>query len=401
MSRFARFSSLLVVLLGAATASTVAACSSSAADAPAAADDAAATTPDDLTKKRDAGSDAQADAGAFVPVAAPPLAVIPNQGGPIVAHPEVLTITWQSDPLAADLEAFDGWMVASAFWKTMMAEWGVGPGTHGTSYRIPTAAPATLDGVDVEQLLRDAIAQGKLPAASPSRIYAVYPPAGTTVTSFGSKGCEGFQAFHYAFATGGTQAIYAVTPRCADSQGMSPLDFTTWGMSHEIMEAASDPIASQPAYRIDTQSLATPQAGENADLCAGQPTTVDGHLVTRNWSNAAAKAGQRPCVPAPPGPMFGAFAEPGEVTISPGGTAKIRVRLYSSAPMAPFKLSAYPLDPELTATLSGTSGANGGVLTLTLAASAGFVEQPGSNLVELYAFAPDYTTKGHLIVHAK
>jgi hypothetical protein len=37
----------------------------------------------------------------------------------------------------------------------------------------------------------------------------------------------------------------------------------------------------------------------------------------------------------------------------------------------------------------------------SLTASASFVEQPGSNLVELYAFAADYTTKGRLLVHAK
>jgi hypothetical protein len=298
-------------------------------------------------------------------------------------------------------------MVTSAFWKTMMAEWGVGPGTHLTSYRVPTAAPASLDGKDIEALLGAAIAAGALPPPSASRIYAVYPPAGTTVTNFGSPGCTAFQAYHFAFASGaadggaGAYGIYAVAPRCPTPNGMSVVDYTTWGMSHEIMEASSDPLYEHPAFVINEQTPTTPEFGENADLCAGNPVTVEGHLVTRNWSNVAAKAGQRPCVPAPPGPMFGAFADPGGVSVAPGGTAKVNVHLYTSAPMPAFTLDVYPSDPELSATLSAASGNNGDVLTLTVKASAAFVAQPGVSILGLYARSSDYGTRGAVIVHAK
>jgi hypothetical protein len=363
------------------------------------------------------GVDPTADAGTGVDASdaatdasrppVPALPVIPNQGGPVIAAPEIVTVTWQGDTLATGLEAFDAWMVKSAFWKTMMAEWGVGPGTYVGAYHVPTAAPATLDDAGVQKLLSDGFAAGTIPRPNGSRIYTIYPPAGTTVTSFGSEGCSGFQAYHYSFAVPAsaagpaTTALYAVAPRCADSQGMTPLDFITWGQSHEVMETASDPIESNPAWRIDVQSLATPQQGENADLCTGHPTRVDGFMVTRNWSNVAAKAGQRPCVPAAPGPMFGVYAVPGEITLTPGTTTKVKVQAYATGAIAPFAVQAFAADPGLTATLDKSKAADGDELTLTLTPSASWVETTGQNLVYLQAQSNGYTTKRHLIVHAK
>jgi hypothetical protein len=360
------------------------------------------------TEVRDAaaptGEDASTDAGTtFTPAAHPPLPIIPSQGGPIVLHPEVITITWASDPIAPDLEAFDDWMVASSFWKDLMSEWGVGPGTHGKSYRVPTPAPATLDDAAVQALIANAIATSDLPPPSADRIYAVYPPAGTEVTNFGAVGCQGFQAYHYSFTPAGASAlaVYAITPRCASTQGMTPLDYTTWGMSHEIMEAASDPDWAHPAYVIQDQSLLTPEPGENADLCTGHPTRIDGHMVTRNWSNVAAKNGDRPCAPATPGPGFGLYADPGEVAIAPGETVTVKVRAWSGAPMPRFKVIAYAASGELTAKLGGTSAENGDELTMTLTASASFAADPAANLVYLVAADGDYTTRASLIVHGK
>ena len=348
-------------------------------------------------------TDAGADAGHTF-VTPPPLWQVPNQGGPVVAHPEVVTVTWASDPIAADLEAFDDWFTPSATWSTMMAEWGVGPGTHGGSWRVPTAAPATLDDAAIQKLLSDAFTAGSLPPPNGSRVYAVYPPSGTTVTSFGT-GCVDFQAYHYAFtAASGQRAVYAVTPRCdggAQAQ-MTPIDWTTWGQSHEIMEATSDPEADHPAWRLDVQSATAPFTGENADLCVQQPAKIDGHMITRNWSNVAAKTGQRPCVPAPSGPDFGAFADPGEITLAPGGTAKVTVRLYTTAAMATLAVAAYPYSPALTATLDRSHGNDGDVLTLTVKASSSWTEIDGQNVVQLSAYAADgYMTRRGLVVHAK
>jgi hypothetical protein len=334
------------------------------------------------------------------------LPLIPNQGGPVIASPEVVTVTWQGDSIASDLVAFDAWMVASPFFATMMAEWGVGPGTHGGALAIATPAPLVLDDTAIRALLQDAITQGTVMPANGSRIYTIYPPAGTTVQNFGQDGCTAFQAYHSSFTAnlpaGGTAlAVYAVTPRCAPTQGMTPTDYTTWGASHEVMEASSDPNALAPAWVITKQTPETPQLGENADLCTGHPMKVDGHMVTRNYSNVAALAGERPCVPALPGPMFGAFTSPGSVDVVKGGSSTVPLYLYASGPLPAFKVVVLPLDPALHAKLDKSMGSDGDVLSLTISADANYVENPGQNLVELATVSSGYPTYRFVVVHAK
>jgi hypothetical protein len=334
----------------------------------------------------------------------PPLPLIPNQGGPVIAQPEIVTITWKGDPIEADLLAFDEWMVKSSFFSTMMAEWGVGAGTHGGSLSMATPAPATLDDSAIHSLLQDAITQGTVPPADGSRIYTVYPPPGTVVTSFGAEGCSAFQAYHSSFVAtlpgGGTAlAVYAVTPRCAQTQGLSSTDYTTWGASHEVMEASSDPDGSSPAWVILKQTPETPELGENADLCTGHPTRIEGHLVTRNYSNVAAKAGERPCVPAPAGPMFGAFTSPGEVSVPAGGSVTVPLYLYADGPLGAFDVEVLGLDPKLTASIDQSSGQDGDTLSLTIQASATYAEIPGQNLVRIASVSAGYPTYRFVIVH--
>ena len=340
------------------------------------------------------------DLATFTPVLPPSLPIIPNHGGPVIASPQIVSLTWQSDSIAADLEAFDDWQVTSTFWSDLMAEWGVGPGTHAGSYRNPNPAPATLDEAAVTTLIDSAVTAGVVPTPTASIIYTIYPPSGTTVTQSGSfMGCVDFQAYHSVTTVKGKQAFYAIAPRCATTSGLSALDFTTWGMSHEVMEAASDPDPKLPAWLINTQSPTTPELGENADLCTGHPTKIQGHEVTRNYSNVAAMAGTRPCVPAPAGPMFGVFADPGEVTITPGTQTTVTVRFYSTAPLAAFPISAVARSADLTVALSRTTGKNGDTATLTITAAAGYVEYPGANLVDLRAISSGYQTRHNLIVH--
>ena len=124
-------------------------------------------------------------------------------------------------------------------------------------------------------------------------------------------------------------------------------------------------------------------------------------MITRNWSNAAAKAGERPCVPAPPGPMFGMFPDTAEVTLTPGKSSTVKIHAYASGAIAPFKVGVWSADPALTASLSAKTASDGDELTLTINPSSSFVEQLGANIVYLYAQSSDYSTKRHVIVHAQ
>lgn len=357
----------------------------------------------DAVTAADAATSDAADGAAQAPPP-PSLELVPNNGGPIIKSPELVSVTWKSDAIGADLVAFDTWLPSSSFFTTMMAEWGVGAGSHGGAYALDTAAPTMLDDTGIQSLLTDAINQGKVPSPNGSRIYMVYPPKGTVVQSFGT-GCADFQAYHSSFQYAGeggmALAVYSVTPRCADTFGMTPTDFTTWGASHEAMEASSDPDAQNPAWVILNQTPSTPRPGENADLCTGQPMKADGHTVTRNYSNVAAKAGARPCVPAPAGPMFGVYASPTEVKLAPGTSMQIPIYAYADGPMPAFGVAAYSGVASLTATLDAKTASAGDTLVLTIAASSAFTGAPGENIVYLYATSNGYGVIRQLIAQRK
>jgi hypothetical protein len=391
------FERRILGFLSAAALATVAACSGASGPERNAAvgevDEAGSTM-------KDGGGfgDAQPDGPAFTPAAHPPQMILPNQGGPTLLDPEIVTVTWPGETLASELAAFDDWIGKSSYWTIIASDYGVRAATHPASWVAPAAAPLTLDDADIQKVLLDGIAAKTLRAPTPNTIYTVYPPAGTAVTSFGATGCVEFQAYHYATTTpDGTAVVYAVTPRCAFTQKLTPLDFTTWGSSHEIVEAATDPFYDRPAYRQDDPTKG--QLGENADLCTGFPLRIEGHTVTANWSIKAAKADERPCVPAAPGPMFGLAPASTAITIAKGASQDVAVTAYSNAPMGAFSIFAYAETEGVTARLSAQNGTNGDALVLQVTAPA----SAPSGLVSLYLYAetPDYHTTSSLTVRVK
>src|SRR4051812_46020303 len=132
-----------LLLASALAGLSIVACSSSDSAPAVAPADASSPVPNPDVDAGPGPEDAATDATASH-VTPPPLPVIPNQGGPILAKPELVTITWAGDSLASELEAFDEWLITGATWKTMMAEWGVGAGTYAGAVRLATAAPASL-----------------------------------------------------------------------------------------------------------------------------------------------------------------------------------------------------------------------------------------------------------------
>src|SRR5262249_25427179 len=118
---------------------------------------------------------------------------------------------------------------------------------------------------------------------------------------------------------------------------------------------------------------------------------VGPYQVQRTWSNAAAKAGHDPCVPAPDGEIYVAAAPvlPDSISIQgfngnvttkgvtiPVGMSKtIDVKLYSDAPLTSdfFRVDAFDLTsffgaspPDLTFSWDRTWGRNGDTLHLTI-----------------------------------
>lgn len=146
-----------------------------------------------------------------------------------------------------------------------------------------------------------------------SSIYTIFFPPETVIEAPWGTSCAGFHAYHGEAVVDGKRVAFAAIPRCVTGEE-TVLDALTRSVTHELVEAATDPfVDSHPAYSLpDDRGVgwALRAGGEVSDLCSFDPTPyanlAEGQSVARAWSNRAASAGLDPCVPALPGPYFNA-----------------------------------------------------------------------------------------------
>jgi hypothetical protein len=266
-------------------------------------------------------ADAAPDAWSPAAHEAQPVAM--SFGGPVLAAPEIVPIFFSGDDTAqAQLETFMNEVATSTYWPTVVGEYGVGALTVDASI-VSTDTPPTTDMA--LQTWLTANTNGTVagwPTPTPNTIYAVFLPAGVTLTASFGASCVAFGGYH-SETTGGA-LVYALLPRCASSS-TNPLDPVTAAASHEFVEASTDPhFYTKPAYRnIDTNHLVWGDApgAELGDMCeyvdAAFQRLIGDFLVQRTWSNASAAAGHDPCVPLLDQPYTGAAPVLAPVTVTP------------------------------------------------------------------------------------
>lgn len=268
------------------------------------------------------------------------------QGGPLLKSPVVVTVTWAADTLGPTFEDFGDKIGASAYWKAISAEYGIGPAVSGTAnhVRITTAPPTSMTSKDVATMVANGAGNpsvSKWPAPTSGSVYVVYIPAATSLIYNGSPICgSSTGGYHSTVFAGGRQIPYAVIPECKLAE------VVTRAASHEIGEAVTDPVPSSPGYYgFDQPHLAWEyfQAFqlENGDVCEFYPESYykEGadlpFYVQRQWSNASAKAGKAPCVPVPADPYFNVTPlDIEDVTVdfsSSGGSAAVKTKGYHIA----------------------------------------------------------------------
>jgi hypothetical protein len=235
----------------------------------------------------------------------------------------------------------------------------------------------------------------------PNTIYTFVFPEGTILSDGGSPCCTDYDGYHYEGAVGATNVAYAINCTCPGFDGpqFTALDDLTIVLSHELVEAATDPFPetdpgwAQTADPDAAWSLIT--QGEVADMCAFdgdqyiKPADMT-YFVQRSWSNMMAAAGKDPCAPllSPPDvyfnsalvvtddvpvPFFGTTLMGKGVKIPVGQSKTIDVDLFSEAPTAgPWTLKvvdyneAYNGKANLTFSLDQSTGMNGDVRKLTI-----------------------------------
>lgn len=349
------------------------------------------------------GSGGAGSGGGFMTAAHPALPQVVNFGGSVIEAPRVQAIVYASDPHAADIDGFLAELSSSAYWAQTTAEYGVGALTILPTILRPEAAPAMLEDTDLTAALL-ANTAGPSPAwgaADGQTIYLFVMPEGSIVEAGGAC-CLGYDGFHDETKVGSVKVAYGVVCSCPglDGPGVDDVQQVTVAMSHEIIEAATDPFPfTSPAYaQTDDSSIIWTLllGGEVADMCQFDVDSFvipagSKYMVQKSWSNAAAKAGTDPCVPATPGAPFFAAApvlpdllkivgvpfKTSGVKLAKGQSKTIDVQLFSDLPTkGEFQVTAHDFNeylggtPNLTLTLDRPSGQNGDVLKLTITMNA-------------------------------
>jgi hypothetical protein len=301
---------------------------------------------------------------------------VANSMGGVLKNPKIVAIFFPNDDPATvtNYEKFYADLGASAWWQAL-SEYGIGAPTV-MDVMLTTAAPATIDDTSnssgsntaLETWLLSEITSGALPATSGDTEYVINYPASTTVTEAGTLCADGTGGYHADMTDNSNNLIaYAVVPRCPAAQGFTVDQNFTTSASHEVIEAATDPWPDyQPGWaQADNAHLFWDEANsgsEIGDMCENDPEAYYQFsdlpfMVQRFWSNAAAKAGHDPCVPALPGetffaavpelpttdsfPYYGNTVQTDAIKIPVGQSAMVTVDLYSDKPTAGWTVQVY------------------------------------------------------------
>jgi hypothetical protein len=367
-----------------------------------AADSGTVPTADGGTIPDDSGQtdpDAGVDADVPFPAPHPAAPQVITFGGNTLSSPTIIPVFYPGDPLQSKIEAMLQALPQSQYWTAISQEYNIGSITIGKSIVVSEQPPNQIDDFNIAQWLQDNAdgMHSPWPKAAFNQMFAIFYPQSTTITLQNTKSCYGFGGYHEEAIYNGTNFPYAVIPRCGGGGTLTALDEVTVALSHEIIEASTDPyVQSSPAYQavdFDHYTWSWFPGGEVGDMCAferqaNQPL-VGNFLVQRSWSNQSAKASHDPCVPALNQPYFNSapsFKDTikigfggGSITtkgakIPVGQMKTVDVYLFSDAATSPWTVQAIDtatlqgLSPELGFAWDKTSGKNGDILHLTISA---------------------------------
>jgi hypothetical protein len=339
--------------------------------------------------------------------ALPPYPIVRAWSPHVFKAPKFQPIFYASDSMKDDILGLVNALAKSDYWHTVTGEYGVGTPTVLSPILLPDAAPTTISSDDVNAAIAAQIDTLGIATIDPETIFMYYVPQTTTITmpspmpgSPPQESCKAFGAFHASVAVGPdrqTEFATAILPRCEGYLGHTLLEAIGTGTTHELIEAATDSYFLGAGYAdVDFDGSGWADitgGGELSDLCKSFPSvTLPGTnwLVTRSWSNAAAKQGKDPCLPSA-GPYFVAYpsVEGGaEITfqgfpmygkaiaVAPGQTVTVDVKLYAEPEVeGPWTVSVeleknapqFPApEGQITMSLDKTEGKAGDTLHLTI-----------------------------------
>jgi hypothetical protein len=292
-----------------------------------------------------------------------------------------VTIVAQNEAVdATNLFAFSQAVGGSRWWSEMQRAYGLTTAEAAPGVLGP-AITADVTDHDVFEYIDGVVTGHPTLARDGHSVYLLYLPAGITIISGGvpNTGCQRFSAYHFPFGTRGDNL--AVVQRCTATD---TLDELTVSASHEIIESATDPDLKSwslpvvtPFHPWTEDVWSSSQLGgrvEVGDICEATFWYESSHFYQRVWSNAAARAGGDPCVPALNEPYYSTTFDQGWYPVAPAGSVAIPVEGWATG-----STPAWGLDTFVTGVVPGftasfptgvTTLAAGARTTLTVAAPA-------------------------------
>jgi hypothetical protein len=321
-------------------------------------------------------------------------------GGPSMKNVRVVPIFFADDPDAARYVAFLNAYAASPYWPQMVGEYGVGSLTIANAVTLSVNAPANLPDSDLQTLVLGEL-DGTHPEVGPidattlaGTIYLFHAPSTTNGSSpqpHPLPSCTRMFGYHFEVLLGSNDVTYAIAYDCPPPPFFTTsFDLTTAVITHEIVEAVSDPEPfTMPAYaglNYPAIPWALASGDELGDMCEAFASSwvkvADlGYAIQRTWSNNAALAFHDPCVPVPPSETvyFAAVPDSQDTVVWNNGsglklpgtrivlgeTATVEIDFASSGPTDDWAIDvAEQVDgaPVLDITLDRTTGQNGNLV---------------------------------------
>jgi hypothetical protein len=188
-------------------------------------------------------------------------------GGPILQNAKVIPVLWDGWQYGPDVNGwgfllyFHGMLGSSFITNDLNSQYGASigkpigaaswPGTY-TINPAPSNDPVSVSDSSVRTVLTNQLNTGKLPGPGPAKLYVIMMPPGKTYGGAYANACAWHSSYYYGGANGvpANNTYYAVIPfevrGCSFSlfppyTTQPNFDNLTYVMSHEIIEAITDP----------------------------------------------------------------------------------------------------------------------------------------------------------------
>ena len=285
------------------------------------------------------------------PGSRPPFPLITNRGGHLLSPLRLVVVVAANDDLRDSLFMFADSLVASSWWQQAASAYGVSAiaPVHVTG---ATLLGSNLTSSQMQDYISASIANSASLAPDGRSLYLLYLPTG--VSFAGDSACTApiGTGYHSPF---GTNDSWAVVQRCQGGFHSVLEDLTVVG-SHEVVEAASDPMGtawglvppSDPWTANPWATLDGAWGEENGDFCIGTRYREGAFYYQRFYANAAVNAGGDPCIPRLSIPYYNVSTP--QVWYTASGTIQIPVTGWATDTVGDWLVNAFVAEHGYTGT---------------------------------------------------